>query len=112
MHSRVEREEGVAATVPIGKSNERGSRVSGKQRRTDSIDDDERDETGTRGWTSRYRSRIRRTRSKEERSGDDRQNCARARVGWTHVHEWKGREVHAGAFIASARTCAMSSSAG
>lgn len=35
-----------------------------------------------------------------------------ARVRVSVVHEWKGREVHAGAFIASARTCAMSSSAG
>lgn len=112
MHSRVERGGGrrsVAATVPIGKSNGRGSRVSGKQRRTGSIED-ERDETGTRGRTSRDRSRIREQEARK-RGEDDRQNCARARVG-AHVHEWKGREVHAGAFIASARTCAMSSSAG
>lgn len=41
MHSRVERGGGggVAATVPIGKSNGRGWRVAGKQRRTDSIDE-------------------------------------------------------------------------
>lgn len=63
-------------------------------------------EDGRRGIDLEYGEQEARKRGE-----DDRQNCARARVG-AHVHEWKGREVHAGAFIASARTCAMSSSAG
>lgn len=109
MHSRVERGRGrrsVAATVPIGKSNGRGSRVSGKQRRTGTKETRQGREDGRRGIDLEYGEQEARKRGE-----DDRQNCARARVG-AHVHEWKGREVHAGAFIASARTCAMSSSAG